>query len=30
PQEYGTIDETFAPEAIKEITVFIRSVNRMK
>lgn len=30
PQEYGTIDETFAPEAIKEITAFIRSVNRMK
>ena len=30
PQEYGTIDETFAPEAIKEIGVFIRSVNRMK
>ena len=30
PQEYGTIDETFAPEAIKEIGAFIRSVNRMK
>ena len=30
PQEYGTIDETFALEAIKEIGVFIRSVNRMK
>ena len=30
PQEYGTIDETFAPEAIKEIAAFIRSVNRMK
>ena len=30
PQEYGSIDETFAPEAIKEITAFIRSVNRMK
>ncbi len=30
PQEYGSIDETFAPEAIKEITTFIRSVNRMK
>ena len=30
PQEYGTIDETFAPEAIKEIIAFIRSVNRMK
>ncbi|MFM7189056.1 MAG: alpha/beta hydrolase family protein [Armatimonadota bacterium] len=30
PQEYGTIDETFAPEAIKEITAFIRSVNRLK
>ena len=30
PQEYGTIDETFSPEAIKEITAFIRSVNRMK
>ena len=30
PQEYGSIEETFAPEAIKEITAFIRSVNRMK
>lgn len=30
PQEYGTIDETFAPDAIKEITAFIRSINRMK
>lgn len=30
PQEYGTIDETFAPEAIKEVGAFIRSVNRMK
>ena len=30
PQEYGTIDETFAPEAIKEIGAFIRSVYRMK
>ena len=30
PQEYGTIDETFSPEAIKEIGAFIRSVNRMK